>query len=77
MFNEFMICFITPFFITFTEEEVETAETRVIYGWIVVGAVFMVIGVNWYFVIKFGVRNVGIMVKRVMNRDLIRKEKSS
>ena len=54
MFNEYMICMITPLIIPFANEAY-SEETKISYGWIMIVAIFTVIGVNIIFVIRFGI----------------------
>ena len=67
-----MICFITPFVIPFQSEAV-TDEMKIFYGWVMIGAIFLVMVVNLYFVLKFGIRNIGLIVTKWKNHILGKK----
>jgi hypothetical protein len=66
-FNEFMICSITPVLIVFANESVPQ-ETKITYGWLMVAGIFLIIGVNVFFVLKYGAKNMVLIIHRSWNR---------
>jgi hypothetical protein len=67
MFNEYMICFITPLIIPFANQWY-SHETKISYGWIMIGFIFSVIGVNMFYVLRFGLNKSVLLFKRSFNR---------
>ena len=50
-----------------------TDEMKIFYGWVMIGAIFLVMVVNLYFVLKFGIRNIGLIVTKWKNHIIGKK----